>query len=86
MLFFQEVGPDLETRVVKWFDYIWNTKQDLDEESVLSLLPTKLKMEIARYVHFDVLRKVRLFHDIEDQFLEELVLKLKFEVSYRFTC
>ncbi|XP_055342725.1 cyclic nucleotide-gated channel rod photoreceptor subunit alpha-like [Paramacrobiotus metropolitanus] len=75
----REVGEDLETRVVKWFDYIWSTKQDLDEESVLTLLPTKLKAEIARFVHFEVLKQVRLFHDVEDQFLEELVLKLKFE-------
>lgn len=79
----QEVGKDMETRVVKWFDYIWATKQDLDEDSVLTLLPSKLKMEIARFVHFDVLKQVRLFHDVEDQFLEELVLKLKFEVSER---
>ncbi|OWA52711.1 Cyclic nucleotide-gated olfactory channel [Hypsibius exemplaris] len=73
-----KVGSDMDSRVVKWFDYIWSTKQDLDEESVLTLLPQKLRMEIARFVHISVLQKVQLFHGVDDQFLEELVLKLKF--------
>jgi cyclic nucleotide gated channel alpha 3 len=45
------VGKDLENRVIKWFDYLWSNKQSMDEESVLGMLPDKLKAEIAIHVH-----------------------------------
>jgi cyclic nucleotide gated channel alpha 3 len=41
---FRKVNKELETRVVKWFDYLWNNKQSLDGEAVLSALPAKLKV------------------------------------------
>jgi len=41
---FRKVNKELETRVVKWFDYQWNNKQSLDGESVLAALPAKLKV------------------------------------------
>ncbi|GAU93144.1 hypothetical protein RvY_05128-2 [Ramazzottius varieornatus] len=75
-----KVGADMDSRVTRWFNYIWSTKQDLDEESVLTLLPEKLRMEIARFVHISVLKQVKLFHELDEQFLEELVLKLRFQV------
>ena len=48
---FRKVGKDLENRVIKWFDYLWSNKQSMDEESVLGMLPDKLKAEIAIHVH-----------------------------------
>jgi len=41
---FRKVNKELETRVVKWFDYQWNNKQSLDGESVLGALPAKLRV------------------------------------------
>jgi len=41
---FRKVNKELETRVVKWFDYQWNNKQSLDGESVLAALPAKLRV------------------------------------------
>jgi hypothetical protein len=38
------VGNDLEQRVIKWFDYLWSNKQSMDEQSVLEMLPDKLKV------------------------------------------
>ena len=31
---FRKVSKELETRVIKWFDYLWSNKQSLDEEGV----------------------------------------------------
>lgn len=77
---FRKVGKDLETRVIKWFDYLWSNKQAMDEESVLSMLPDKLKAEIAIHVHLETLKKVRIFQDCEKGLLVDLVLKLKLQV------
>ncbi|OQV13313.1 Cyclic nucleotide-gated channel cone photoreceptor subunit alpha [Hypsibius exemplaris] len=77
---FRKVGKELENRVIKWFDYLWSNKQSLDEESVLSSLPDKLKAEIAMHVHLDTLKRVSIFQDVEPGLLVELVLKLKLQV------
>ena len=37
----------------------------MDEESVLAMLPEKLKAEIAMHVHLETLKKVRIFQDCE---------------------
>lgn len=55
--------------------------QALDEERVLAALPDKLKTEIAIHVHLDTLRQVRIFQDCEPGLLEELVLKLRLQVT-----
>lgn len=77
---FRKVTKDLETRVVKWFDYLWSEGKTCDEKQVLKNLPDKLKAEIAINVHLETLRKVRIFQDCEAGLLIELVLKLQPQV------
>ena len=77
---FRKVGRDLEQRVIKWFDYLWSNKQSMDEQSVLEMLPDKLKAEIAIHVHLETLKKVKIFQDCEKGLLVDLVLKLKLQV------
>ncbi|GMS89694.1 hypothetical protein PENTCL1PPCAC_11868, partial [Pristionchus entomophagus] len=76
----RKVSKGLEDRVIKWFDYLWANKQSLNDESVLKVLPDKLQAEIAMHVHFETLRKVRIFQDCEAGLLAELVLKLQLQV------
>ena len=47
----------------------------MDEESVLAMLPEKLKAEIAMHVHLETLKKVRIFQDCEK--VTTLVQKLE---------
>ena len=72
------MGKDLENRVIKWFDYLWSNKQAMHEETVLAMLPDKLKAEIAIHVHLDTLEKVNtrtVFIHIQ-QYIE------KYEIQY----
>lgn len=78
---FRHVSKELENRVIKWFDYLWSNKQSLDEEAVTSILPDKLKAEIAIHVHLQALRRVQLFQDCEPGLLVQLVLKLRLQVK-----
>ncbi|XP_076347870.1 cyclic nucleotide-gated channel alpha-3-like [Tachypleus tridentatus] len=77
---FRKVSKDLENRVIKWFDYLWTNKQSLDEEAITSMLPDKLKAEIAINVHLATLKQVKLFQDCEPGLLVQLVLKLRLQV------
>ncbi|VDM48749.1 unnamed protein product, partial [Toxocara canis] len=76
----RRVSKQLEMRVIKWFDYLWANKQSLSDQQVLKVLPDKLQAEIAMQVHFETLRKVRIFQDCEAGLLAELVLKLQQQV------
>lgn len=76
----RKVDTDLELRVIKWFDYLWNNGKAQNEREVLRYLPDKLKAEIAIQVHMDTLSKVRIFADCEAGLLIELVLKLQPQV------
>ena len=40
---FRKVGGDLQSKVIKLFDYLWSNNQTKDEESVLGVLPDKLR-------------------------------------------
>uniref|UniRef100_A0A3Q3X180 Cyclic nucleotide-binding domain-containing protein n=1 Tax=Mola mola TaxID=94237 RepID=A0A3Q3X180_MOLML len=77
---FRKVNRELETRVIKWFDYLWTNKKAVDEQEVLKNLPNKLRAEIAINVHLETLKKVRIFQDCEAGLLVELVLKLRPQV------
>ncbi|GIY42913.1 cyclic nucleotide-gated cation channel subunit A [Caerostris darwini] len=77
---FRKVSKELENRVIKWFDYLWINRQSLDEDDVTSVLPDKLKAEIAIHVHMDTLKRVKVFQDCEPGLLVQLVLKLKLQV------
>lgn len=77
---FRKVSKELETRVIKWFDYLWTNKKSVDEQEVLKNLPNKLRAEIAINVHLETLKKVRIFQDCEAGLLVELVLKLRPQV------
>ena len=74
------IGPDLQARVVKWFDYTWNNKESIDDKESLRFLPEKLRAELAIHVHMGTLRRVAIFQDCEPGLLVELVLKLKLQV------
>ena len=74
------IGPELQNRVIKWFDYTWNNKQSVDDKESLMFLPEKLRAELAIHVHMKTLRRVAIFQDCEPGLLVELVLKLKLQV------
>ena len=40
---FRKVGGDLQRKVIKLFDYLWSNNQTKDEDSVLGVLPDKLR-------------------------------------------
>lgn len=62
------MSHQFEEHIKHWFDYQWNSRTTLNEESVLDLLPEKIKAEIAMNVHLNTLRKVSIFQVIQIAF------------------
>lgn len=42
---FRKVGGELQEKVINLFDYLWSNKQTKDEDSVLGVLPDKLRLK-----------------------------------------
>ena len=77
---YRKVDKELQSRVIKWFDYLWISNKAVDERDILESLPDKLKAELAIHVHFATLKRVEIFEECEAGLLEEIVLKLRPQV------
>ena len=74
------VPDQLQERVVRWFEYLWEYNTHLDEKNILDSLPDKLKAEIGMHVHFETLKKADFFAECEQGLLWELVLRLRTQI------
>ena len=70
---------DVEMRVLQWFDYLWSNKASMEEESIMNMMPGKLRSEIALFVHLETLKKVRIFQvHIREKYSKDLSLWVLF--------
>ena len=68
----RKVSKELDTRVIRWFDYLRKNNQTQDESEILQNLPDKLSLEIASHIHLQKLKNVNIFSDCEDGLLKGL--------------
>uniref|UniRef100_A0A1I8FMZ1 Cyclic nucleotide-binding domain-containing protein n=1 Tax=Macrostomum lignano TaxID=282301 RepID=A0A1I8FMZ1_9PLAT len=52
-------------------------RRDCNETAALASLPDKLQAELAIHAHLDTLKRVDMFHNTEEGFLTDLVLRLR---------
>jgi cyclic nucleotide gated channel alpha 3 len=76
----RKVSKELDKRIIKWFDYLLESKQRLDEYEILSALPDKLRIEVMSKMYLDKLKSVELLVGCEEGLLRELVGKLRLQV------
>lgn len=48
-------------RVKEWCQHTWKTQKSFDELGILQFLPYKLRSDVALNVHYNTLKKVKLF-------------------------
>ena len=51
----QGVSPELQSKVIKWFDYLKRNDRSLDEDEVLDCLAPRLRAEVAVHIHLGLL-------------------------------
>ena len=49
----------------------------IDEEEMLETMPERLHRDVAMDMHFEILKKVKLFEGCDEQLLIDLVLYLR---------
>ncbi|KAI3388225.1 hypothetical protein SNEBB_006326 [Seison nebaliae] len=73
-----KVPKDMQRRVLRWYAYAWSRgRVSGNDATSISLLPDKLKTELALHVNLDTLKKVSIFKECEPQFLHDLILKMR---------
>lgn len=54
----------------------------IDEEDMLETMPERLHRDVAMDMHFEILKKVKLFEGCDEQLLIDLVLYLRKVLKY----
>jgi voltage-gated potassium channel len=67
----------LVEKVNSFYHYVWTTRSGRDQEESFAELPESLRTEIALHLNRRILKKVPLFQDASEEFLQEIVLLLE---------
>ena len=74
---YRRLPADIQTRVKAYYDYMWETRKGVDERTLLSDLPTYLRLELSEFVNKDIIQKVPLFKDVSKAFMNAVILHLQ---------
>jgi voltage-gated potassium channel len=74
---YRSIPPDLQKRIYDYYTYIWKKRLGYDESSFLNSLPKSLKTEVSLHLRREVIKKIPLFKDAEQEFIKEIALQLK---------
>eukprot|EP01060_Flectonema_neradi_P039616 TRINITY_DN8796_c1_g1_i1.p1 TRINITY_DN8796_c1_g1~~TRINITY_DN8796_c1_g1_i1.p1 ORF type:complete len:520 (+),score=65.76 TRINITY_DN8796_c1_g1_i1:45-1604(+) len=74
---YRRLPADIQHRVKAYYDYMWETRKGVDERTLLSDLPTYLRLELSEFVNKDIIQKVPLFKDVSKAFMNAVILHLQ---------
>ncbi|KAI3435404.1 Cyclic nucleotide-binding domain-containing protein [Psidium guajava] len=72
----RQLPQDLRERVRRFVQYKWLATHGVDEESILHGLPADLRRDIQRHLCLDLVRRVPLFSQMDDQLLDAICERL----------
>lgn len=73
----QRLPQRLQERVKHYYDYLWETRKGLSNDTFMRDLPETLRLEISLHLNRDILEKVALFKGADEVFVHAVVGKLE---------
>ena len=73
---YRKLSPDMQKRIKDYYSYLWQSRRGLDEASLILELPEYLQQEVQLFLNKDIISKVPLFHECDEQFKSAVVVKL----------
>eukprot|EP00755_Sulcionema_specki_P033986 Sspe_Gene.101988::Locus_76680_Transcript_1_1_Confidence_1.000_Length_2044::g.101988::m.101988 len=73
----KKVPKTLSNRVRSYYDFMWRSRQGIDSEATMNDLPNYLKIEVALHICKDMISTVPLFRGADEQFIREVVSRLR---------
>ncbi|OEL18752.1 putative cyclic nucleotide-gated ion channel 17 [Dichanthelium oligosanthes] len=77
----RQLPHELRERVRRFVHYKWLATRGVDEESILIALPADLRRDIKRHLCLDLVRRVPLFSEMDDQLLDAICGRLVSSLS-----
>ncbi|CAN6832675.1 unnamed protein product [Brassica oleracea] len=77
----RQLPQDLRERVRRFVQYKWLATRGVDEETILHSLPADLRRDIQRHLCLDLVRRVPLFAQMDDQLLDAICERLVSSLS-----
>jgi len=74
---YRKLPPDMQRKIRQHYEYTWKKRTIYDENSILSMLPTSLRIRAALYLYQDLIRSVTFFHDLSPEVLSSLLPELR---------
>ncbi|KAF2284636.1 hypothetical protein GH714_028694 [Hevea brasiliensis] len=72
----RHLPPGLRQSVRKYDQYKWLNAKGVDEEDLIKSLPVDLQKKVKRHLCFDLLRKVPLIDEMDENMLDAICIKL----------
>ena len=77
---YREVPIELKSKILDYYDYVWESRLGYDESDVLDNLPISLRREVSLHINRDIIEKVPLFRGASSEFFRDIVLSLRLVV------
>jgi voltage-gated potassium channel len=69
---YRRIPLALQRRISEYYTYLWAKQMGYDENLVLADLPLNLRTELSLFLKRDVIEKVPLFHDTNEEFIRDI--------------
>lgn len=79
-LAYREIPPDLEKKILSYYNYIWDNRLDHKEDDVINDLPISLKIEVEIFLRQPLISKVPIFQNASPEFKLDIVHYLQIKV------
>eukprot|EP01062_Namystynia_karyoxenos_P035725 TRINITY_DN260_c1_g1_i1.p1 TRINITY_DN260_c1_g1~~TRINITY_DN260_c1_g1_i1.p1 ORF type:complete len:562 (+),score=197.78 TRINITY_DN260_c1_g1_i1:71-1687(+) len=73
---YRRFSPEMAARVTEYYNYLWHSRRGLDEAKLIQELPHYLQEEVSLFINKEIISKVPLFHECDEQFKSAVVVKL----------
>ncbi|MCO5576389.1 hypothetical protein L7F22_030199 [Adiantum nelumboides] len=73
----RQIYPELRSRIRNYEQYKWLQTRGVNEEELVQVLPKDLKRDIKRHLCLDLVKKVPLFNNMDEQLLDAMCERLQ---------
>eukprot|EP00755_Sulcionema_specki_P028763 Sspe_Gene.90626::Locus_62151_Transcript_1_1_Confidence_1.000_Length_2060::g.90626::m.90626/K04950/CNGA3; cyclic nucleotide gated channel alpha 3 len=73
---YRKISLDMQRRIMEYYNYLWGSRRGIDEATLIMELPHYLREEVSLYINREIISKVPLFNECDEQFKTAVVIKL----------
>lgn len=74
---YRNIPSALQHRIHDYYDYLWDSRRGYEESDLLRDLPTSLKTQVSFFLNRDIIEKVPIFKNADNELIRDVILNLK---------